>query len=136
MKVIAVDFDGCLHSGLWPNIGKENWNAINELIRRQAEGDKVILWTCRTGCLLDKAVMWCLNRGLRFDAVNENLPCFINKYGNDCRKVFADEYWDDKAVPVVALQTQVKQGPDGRIVVIKFPKKQGLLERFMEWIRH
>ena len=32
------------------------------------------------------------------DAVNESLPEWIEAWGNDCRKVGADEYWDDKAV--------------------------------------
>ena len=133
-KVVAVDFDGCLHSGQWPDIGAANWQAIDELIRRKANGDKVILWSCRTGAMLDMAVMWCLNRGLKFDAVNENLPCFIEKYGNDCRKVFADEYWDDKSVPVIAGQTRVEQGPEGWIVVINDPpKKKAAITRFMNW---
>lgn len=72
-KTIAVDFDGCLHAGQYPKIGEPNWQAINELIRRQAIGDKVILWSCRDGDLLEKAVLWCLNHGLKFDAINENL---------------------------------------------------------------
>jgi hypothetical protein len=32
-----------------------------------------------------------------FDAINENLPVNVAAFGNDCRKIFADEYWDDKA---------------------------------------
>ena len=38
-----------------------------------------------------------MEHGLEFDAVNENLPEMIEWYGNDCRKVFADVYIDDKA---------------------------------------
>jgi len=98
MKIIAVDFDGCLCEDNWPYIGKPNQFIINELIRQKAEGAKIILWTCRQGEHLQAAVMWCINRGLRFDAINENLPENIQKYGNDCRKIFAHEYWDDKSV--------------------------------------
>lgn len=101
-KVIAVDFDGCLCTNKWPEIGEENRPAINELIRRKAKGDKLILWTCRTGQQLDDAVLWCGNHGLEFDAINENLPGNKEKFKNDCRKVFAHEYWDDKAVFVSA----------------------------------
>lgn len=100
MKIIAVDFDGCLCRDKWPEIGAENWEIIHALVRRQADGDKVILWTCRCGDALDAAVSWCLNRGLKFDAINANLPGNIERYGNDCRKVFAHEYWDDKSVMV------------------------------------
>ena len=102
MKVIAVDFDGTLCKNRWPNIGEAYNEVINECIRRQAEGDKIILWTCRSGALLDDALLWCLNRGLKFDAVNDNLAENIEKYGNNCRKVWADEYWDDKNVLVVS----------------------------------
>ncbi len=96
--IIAVDFDGTLCENNWPEIGKPNWFVINRLTERRAVGDKLILWTCREGDELEEAILWCLNHGLRFDAVNGNLPEMTEKYGNDCRKVFADEYWDDKAV--------------------------------------
>lgn len=102
MKVIAVDFDGTLCTSAWPEIGKENWPVIAELKRRRADGDKIILWTCRAGALLDKAVEWCHSRGLNFDAINGNVPERIEQYGNDSRKVSADEYWDDRAVLICA----------------------------------
>ena len=101
--VIAVDFDGCLCCHRWPEIGKANTEAIMELRRRVAQGDRIILWTCREGELLDQAVAWCSDHGLVFDAVNENLPESIAAFGNDCRKVSADEYWDDRAIMVRCL---------------------------------
>lgn len=134
-KTIAVDFDGCLHDGKWPEIGRPNWNAINELIRRQAEGDKVILWSCRDGELLENAVLWCLNHGLKFNAINENLAENMKFFGNDSRKIFANEYWDDRAVPVIAGHTEVKQGPEGWIMVIKKPEKENLLRRFIAFLK-
>lgn len=97
---IAVDFDGVLCKDEWPKIGDENQTIITRLIRMRERGDKVILWTCRTGDKLGEAVEWCRKRGLVFDAVNANLPEHIAEYGNDCRKVFADFYWDDKAVVI------------------------------------
>ncbi len=102
MKIIAVDFDGTLCESKWPEIGRANQPIINYLLLRKAEGDKLILWTCRTGQLLDDAVLWSLQHGLRFDAVNANLPERIAEYGNDCRKISADEYWDDKSAIVFA----------------------------------
>lgn len=97
MSIIAVDFDGTLCKDKWPDIGKPNTALIEWLIERQANGDKIILWTCRAGKMLDEAEAWCLRRGLIFNAINANLPENIEKYGNDCRKVFADIYLDDKA---------------------------------------
>ena len=100
MKVIAVDFDGTLCENAWPEIGKEHWPVIRELRRRQADGDRIILWTCRTGEMLENAVEWCKIHGIRFDAINSNLPERIALYGDNPRKVSADEYWDDRAVIV------------------------------------
>ena len=47
---------------------------------------------------LQEAVEWCEVHGLVFDAVNDNLPENIEKYGNNCRKVWATCYIDDLAV--------------------------------------
>jgi hypothetical protein len=96
-KVIAVDFDGALCVDAWPEIGRPRWFVLWRVKRRQRRGDKLILWTCREGPMLDAAVAWCAWRGLFFDAVNENLPEMIERFGNDCRKIGADLYLDDKA---------------------------------------
>ena len=96
-RVIAVDFDGCLCGNRWPQIGEANKGAIHTLIHLRNSGVRLILWTCRTGALLDEAVSWCKGHGLTFDAVNDNIPERIAQYGDDTRKVFADEYWDDRA---------------------------------------
>ncbi len=98
MTIIAVDFDGTLCSNNWPEIGEPNWELINRLKAEKEKGTKIILWTCRTGKMLHDAVSWCSNNcGLSFDAVNENLPEMIEKFGGDCRKIFANVYIDDKA---------------------------------------
>lgn len=96
--IIAVDFDGTLCSNKWPEIGRPNWKLINRLKAEQEKGAKIILWTCRTDRLLREAVGWCnINCDLFFDAINENLPEIIEKFGGDCRKIFADVYIDNKA---------------------------------------
>lgn len=97
-QVIAVDFDGTLCKQAWPEIGEENNKLILHLRKRKAEGARLILWTCREGDMLEAAVEWCRERGLEFDTVNENLPELIELYKNDCRKINADIYIDDKAV--------------------------------------
>lgn len=133
-KVIAVDFDGCLCVNKWPEIGDPNWNAIYTLLDHKSDGGKVILWTCREGQMLEDAVMWCLNRGLKFDAVNDNLPENKEYFGNNCRKVWANEYWDDKAVPVAAYDCPIA----GRIIEIKEkpePERKSFLQKIKEWLR-
>lgn len=61
-------------------------------------GDKLILWTCREGEDLERAIAWCDSLGLSFDAVNDNLPDIIEKYGCNSRKISCDFYIDDRAV--------------------------------------
>ena len=99
-KIIAVDFDGCLCTNAWPDIGQPNRQLIRMLKTARAKGNKIILWTCREGKLLQDAVKWCERQGLRFDALNENLPEMKALYGNNCRKIGADVYIDDKAMRV------------------------------------
>lgn len=102
-KVIAVDFDGCICTKDWPNIGEPNWEVINALKEEKKNGSKLILWTCRCGEALDLAVEACHNWGLIFDAVNENIAERKAVYGNsNPRKVSADEYWDDLAITKTA----------------------------------
>lgn len=96
--IYCVDFDGTLAESVWPGIGSPNMALISHLIKRRKQGNKIILWTCRTGERLREAVEWCKGHGLEFDAVNENLPEMIEYYGGDTRKLFADVYIDDKAV--------------------------------------
>ncbi len=95
--IIAVAFDGTLCKNKWPEIGEPNTELIGYLIMMQKTiGAKIILWTCRTGEMLDKAVGWCSEHELKFDAVNENLPHIIERFGCDTRKIFANMYIDDR----------------------------------------
>ena len=95
-KIIAVDFDGTLCRAIWPDVGTPNLKLISELIQRQRNGDKIILWTCREGKQLDDALAWCKGYGLIFDAVNDNLQEIKELYIGNSRKIFCDYYIDDK----------------------------------------
>lgn len=97
-KIIAVDFDGALCENKWPEIGEANKEMITYLKDRQANGDKIILWTCRADDMLRKSVDWSAEQGLIFDAVNENLPEIVASFGTDTRKIFANEYIDNRNV--------------------------------------
>ena len=97
-RIIAVDFDGTLCYSNWPELGEPNIPLIEYLLTQKKSGDKLILWTCRAGEALERAVSWCREQQLEFDAVNDNLPEIIEKYGNNSRKITCDYYIDDKAV--------------------------------------
>ena len=98
LRAIAVDFDGCLCENKWPEIGAPIPETIERMKLEQSQGTKFILWTCREGYLLEAALEWCNERGIIFDAINEPLLELRKYYGNDTRKIFATEYWDDRAV--------------------------------------
>lgn len=97
-KVIAVDFDGTLVENCYPDIGPPKMHVINKAIKEKRNGAKLILWTCRCHNQLQEAVDYCKSFGLEFDAINANVEESINTFKDDSRKVFANEYWDDRAV--------------------------------------
>lgn len=96
--ICAIDFDGTLVKDAYPAIGEINEDVVNLAKIAKAHGHKLILWTCRNGIYLTEALAFCHDIGLEFDAVNTNLPEVIDMWGGDTRKVYANEYWDDKAV--------------------------------------
>lgn len=79
--IIAVDFDGTIVEHRFPEIGLPIKGSISVLKKLKKEGHKLILWTCRNNQdnsfnnrkLLTEAVVWCANKGLIFDAVNNNI---------------------------------------------------------------
>lgn len=103
--ILAVDFDGTIVEDKYPLIGEPIMAVVNFLQDVRASGVKLILWTCRNGDALTRAVKFCSNLGVEFDAVNENLPEVQQLYGGDTRKVFADYYLDDKALTMEQITT-------------------------------
>ena len=87
-QIIAVDFDGTLCTDCFPKIGQPNTALIELLKGLRRQGRQIILWTCRCGNQLEEAVEWCRKWELEFDAVNENLPEIIERYGSDGRKIY------------------------------------------------
>ena len=79
--IIAVDFDGTIHDGQWPGIGRPLPNAREEINALHAEGH-----------------YWLLEQDIHFDRVNDHRPDQVTAYGTDARKVYAHCYVDDKNV--------------------------------------
>ena len=99
IECIVCDFDGVL--GIcprWPIIDSINLEAVAILKTFQKAGGKVILCTAREGIQLTYAVKALREVDFKPDAVNENLPERIAKYGWDCRKVTGDVFIDDLSI--------------------------------------
>jgi hypothetical protein len=94
-KIYSFDFDGTLCINKFPEIGEANEDIVNLAKRLKEEGNYLILNTMREGKSLISAIEWCRNRGLVFDAVNDNLPHMKEFYKNNPRKIFANYYIDD-----------------------------------------
>lgn len=96
-KIIAVDFDGTIVEHKYPEIGKEMLFAFNTLKALQQKGHRIILWTIRTGDLLNEAVEYCKNNGIEFYSVNKNYPEEVLD-DNTSRKLNVDLFIDDRSV--------------------------------------
>ena len=94
--VIAVDFDGTLFENEYPKIGKPKLDVIKWCIKQKEAGHKLTLWTCREDEMLLQANTACASYGLIFDHINSNDPNRMKLWNNDCRKIGADIYLDDK----------------------------------------
>lgn len=103
--IIATDFDGTLCISDYPEIIAPNDKLLCAVRMMQAMGYQFILWTCRECGDLEEALAWLAKRGIRFDTVNDNASSVIELFGGyNSRKINADEYWDDKAVSVIAKE--------------------------------
>jgi hypothetical protein len=95
--LIAVDFDGTIVEHRFPAIGKEIPFATDTLRRLINEHHRLVLWTVRSGKLLDEALEWCRERGVEFYAVNANNP--DEEYdGTQARKIKVDLVIDDRNI--------------------------------------
>lgn len=127
-KIYAIDFDGTLCENAYPNIGKPITETITFIKDLKLDGGKLILWTCRAGEHLEKAIKWCENQGIYFDSVNENLPEVIKNYNSDSRKITADYYIDDKGINAKDI-FQIKEG--GGYMKIEIRNNQVIIEGYV-----
>ena len=95
-RTIAVDFDGTIVENRYPQMGKERPFALRTLKALQGKGFLLILWTCRTGKLLDEAVEFCRKGGVEFYAINSNYPGEEESLA--VRKLTADIFIDDRNI--------------------------------------
>lgn len=96
--ILAIDFDGTLHMGQFPEIGIPMPYAIEKMKQLKADGHYIIINTCRCDADLLKAINWMCRKGIPFDCINENHPENVEKYNSDSRKIYAHIYVDDKQV--------------------------------------
>lgn len=96
--IIAIDFDGTICRGKYPNIDGLQPYARETINQLYDAGHYIIINTCRSHDQLVTAINWMIEQGIKFHRVNDNHPNEVARYGNNSRKVYAHVYVDDKQV--------------------------------------
>lgn len=92
--IVALDFDGTVVTHAYPNIGNDI-GAVPVLRELLDNGCRLILYTMRSGKLLDDALAWFKRNDIPLYAVNENPT---QKEWTSSPKVHADLYIDDSGL--------------------------------------
>lgn len=110
--IIALDFDGTVVTHAYPEVG-EDIGAVAVLKELVAQEDKLILWTMRSGTLLEDAVAWFKKHDIPLWGINENSS---QKEWTESPKLHADLLIDDSALgcPTCFLDGERRPAADWR----------------------
>ncbi len=110
--IIALDFDGTVVTHAYPEVG-EDIGAVAVLKELVAQEDKLILWTMRSGTLLEDAVAWFKKHDIPLWGINENPT---QKEWTESPKLHADLLIDDSALgcPTCFLDGERRPAADWR----------------------
>ena len=99
---IAIDFDGTCVEHDYPAVGMDVAGAAETLRQLQAKGHRLILYTMRSGELLEAAEEWFRSHNIELWAINENPE---QRVWSASPKVYADYYIDDSALgtPIIYI---------------------------------
>lgn len=96
--VLAIDFDGTICVEDFPDVGEMKEGADVYINKLYDEGHHIVINTCRSGIHEGAAETFLRKNKIRFHYINSNMPYLIEQYGQDCRKISADIYVDDKCL--------------------------------------
>jgi hydroxymethylpyrimidine pyrophosphatase-like HAD family hydrolase len=128
----AVDFDGTIvkeRQGKFIDKAEEfeeiEYGAIQTLIDAQEEGYKIIIWTVRTGEVLDEAIKYLNSKGFAPNAVNRNIMPDITFEVSG--KVLAQVYMDNRSFPKFTGWKSVRETflPKRPLILPKISKRYG-----------
>lgn len=95
---VSIDFDGTIVEDGFPGIGKIKPDAVKYINKLYDEGFNIIINTCRSGSYEGDAENFLRRVGIKYHWINSNLPESIEYFKQDCRKISADIYIDDKCL--------------------------------------
>jgi len=139
--IVAIDFDGTIIHGAFPNIDGLIKGAKEYINYLYDEGHYIIINTCRSGEQLLNAINYLLQQGVKFHRVNDNEPENSAKYKSNSRKIYAHVYVDDKQVGglpswydiYMHIKEKDKEYNSQKVVPnsIQHPK---IAENFLQWL--
>lgn len=96
--ILAIDFDGTIATDSFPEVGKLRKDADVIIRKLHQDGHEIIINTCRTGKYEGLAEYFLKKNDIPYHFINSNLPRVIDFYKQDCRKISADYYIDNRNI--------------------------------------
>lgn len=96
--ILAIDFDGTIATESFPEVGTLIEDADVIIRKLYDEGHDIIINTCRTGKYEGLAEYFLRDHEIPFHFINSNLPRVLDQYKQDCRKISADFYIDNRNI--------------------------------------
>lgn len=96
--ILAIDFDGTIATESFPEVGTLIKDADVVIRKLYDEGHDIIINTCRTGKYEGLAEYFLRDNNIPFHFINSNLPRVLDQYKQDCRKISADFYIDNRNI--------------------------------------
>ena len=97
---ISIDFDLTITNpdAIFQEVGTLQKDADVYIRKLYEEGHQILINTCRSGRAEGMAQDFLEKHNIPFTYINSNLPELITYYKQDCRKLSADVYIDDKCL--------------------------------------
>lgn len=96
--ILAIDFDGTIATDSFPEVGTLREDADVIIRKLYEDGHDIIINTCRTGKYEGLAEYFLVDNNIPYHFINSNLPRVIDTYKQDCRKISADFYIDNRNI--------------------------------------
>ena len=94
--ILSIDFDGTIVGSAYPDIGDLKPNAKEVINKLYDEGFIILINTCRSGIYEGDCYRFLKDNDVKYHYINSNLPSQIEYFKQDCRKISANLYIDDK----------------------------------------
>ena len=93
--IVAIDFDGTIVENRFPDVGNPVPLALESMREIIMGGNRIILWTMRSGPKLEEAVNYLYENGIPLFGINANTE---QGSWTSSPKAHADKYVDDNAI--------------------------------------